>query len=249
MWIKNGNVIDGTGAQPYRADIAIKDGKIVKVSRKVNGDAKKVIDAANLVVTPGFIDSHAHTEYDVLYDPKQYEKIEQGITTSIGGQCGSCSTPLPKGTTRETADVIPDVGNEMDYFATPKMMFETTSKVPQGANSVLLMGHSKIRGAVVGVEDRKPTPDEMEQMKNILREEWGFDGLVMSDWLNEAPFWNELIAGGDLKMPSAPENEITDCIRHIKTGAMATATVKARVKNILKLIMKSRLWKKTVSLS
>ena len=170
LLIKNGKVIDGTGSPSYLSDVAIKDGKIVKISRNIKGDAKQIIDAAGLTVTPGFIDSHAHSEYDVLYDPNQFEKIEQGITTSVGGQCGSCSTPLPKGTTRETADIIPNVGNEMDYFASPAMMFETTSKVPQGANTILLMGHSKIRGAVVGVENRKPTDAELEQMKAILRE-------------------------------------------------------------------------------
>lgn len=168
--IKNGKIIDGTGSPAYLSDVAIKDGKIVKVGRNIKGEAKEIIDASGLCVTPGFIDSHAHSEYDILYYPSQPEKIEQGITTSIGGQCGACASPLPKGTTRETADIIPSVGNEMDYFATPKMMFDSVENVPQGANTALLMGHSTIRRAVVGHEDRKPTTEEMEQMKAVLRE-------------------------------------------------------------------------------
>lgn len=168
--IKNGKVIDGTGSPAYISDVAVKDGKIVKVSRNIKCDAKKIIDASGLVVTPGFIDSHAHSEWDILYYPSQPEKIEQGITTSIGGQCGACASPLPKGITRETADIIPGVGNEMDFFATPTMMFDSVKDVPQGANTALLMGHSSIRRAIIGVEDRKPTDAEMEQMKAILRE-------------------------------------------------------------------------------
>ena len=168
--IRNGKIIDGTGSPAYLSDVAIKDGKIVKVGRNIKGEAKEIIDASGLCVTPGFIDSHAHSEYDILYYPSQPEKIEQGITTSIGGQCGACASPLPKGTTRETADIIPSVGNEMDYFATPKMMFDSVENVPQGANTALLMGHSTIRRAVVGHEDRKPTTEEMEQMKAVLRE-------------------------------------------------------------------------------
>ena len=82
-----------------------------------------------------------------------------------------------------------------------------------------------------------------ELLQNILRNEWGFDGLVMTDWDNEGPFWNELLTGSDLKMPVAPEKEITDCIRHIVTGPMPCATVKKRVRKVLQLVMKSRLWK------
>ncbi len=84
-----------------------------------------------------------------------------------------------------------------------------------------------------------------ELLQNILRDEWGFDGLVMTDWNNEGPFWNELLTGSDLKMPVAPEKEITDCIRHIVIGPMPCATVKKRVRKVLQLVMKSRLWKMT----
>ncbi len=185
--IKNGKIIDGTGSPAYLSDVAVKDGKIVKVCRNIKGDAKEVIDARGLVVTPGFIDSHAHSEWDILYYPSQPEKIEQGITTSIGGQCGGSASPLPKGTTRETADIIPGVGNEMDYFATPTMMFESVKDVPQGANTALLMGHSSIRRAVIGVESRKPTPEEMEQMKAILREGMDNGAFGLSYGLIYAP--------------------------------------------------------------
>ena len=83
MVIKNGSIIDGTGSPAFHADIAINGGKIVKVARNIK-DGKQVIDAKGLTVTPGFIDSHSHADNAMLTFPEMIEKIEQGITTSIG---------------------------------------------------------------------------------------------------------------------------------------------------------------------
>ena len=93
--IKNGQIIDGTGAEPFFADIGIDNGKIVFIG-DCKQEAKKVIDAAGLVVTPGFIDSHSHVDNAVLEFPEQREKCEQGITTSVAGQCGSSYMPKIK---------------------------------------------------------------------------------------------------------------------------------------------------------
>lgn len=90
--IKNGRIIDGTGTSPYYSDLAIKNGKITSIAPKIAG-GKKVIDASGLTVTPGFIDSHSHSDADILMFPDQVEKAEQGITTSIGGQCGATKAP------------------------------------------------------------------------------------------------------------------------------------------------------------
>ena len=89
--IKGGRVIDGTGSPSFFADVAVKDGKIAAVGKNLEGG--KVIDAKNLVVTPGFIDSHSHADSAIMKAPEQIEKAEQGITTSIAGQCGSSPAP------------------------------------------------------------------------------------------------------------------------------------------------------------
>jgi len=97
--IKNGMILDGTASPYLRTDIAVKDGKIAKIAKDLDiTAAAKVIDASGLTVTPGFIDSHSHADGAVLSYPDMTEKAEQGITTSIGGQCGS--SPAPKGVSR-----------------------------------------------------------------------------------------------------------------------------------------------------
>ena len=83
LLIKNGTVIDGSGSEGFRADVAVKDGKIAAIGENL-GEAAQVIDATGLTVTPGFIDSHSHAESAVLTSPEQIEKVEQGITTNIG---------------------------------------------------------------------------------------------------------------------------------------------------------------------
>ncbi len=162
--IKNGLIIDGTASPPMRSEVALKDGKIVKIARKIAEDAKTVIDATGKVITPGFIDSHSHSDKQFFTCPLQTDKIEQGITTSIAGQCGGsvCSD---------------DAAQFLDNARGASL----------GANMALLIGHGSLRKAVVGEENREPTDKELERMKDIVREAMEHGALGVSFGLIYAP--------------------------------------------------------------
>ncbi len=155
LLIRNASVLDGTGSDAFVASIGIKDGKIVSIGDAV-GEAAQVIDATGLTVTPGFIDSHSHSDRAMRDYPDQREKIEQGITMSITGQCGSSVAPVRD---KETGKIT-----------TAKAFLEEISCVPQGSSAKMLVGHSSLRSVVMGSEKRAPTEAEMEQMKALLRE-------------------------------------------------------------------------------
>lgn len=151
--IKNGTVIDGSGKEGFCADVAIKDGKIAAVG-KVSGEAARVIDATGLTVTPGFIDSHSHADNAVLTFPLQAEKVEQGITTNIGGQCGSTRYPAV-----EDGGLV-----KMSQF------MERACAIPQGSNIATFVGHKAVRKSVMGMENRHATGAELEEMKALVRD-------------------------------------------------------------------------------
>lgn len=151
--IKNGRILDGTGAEAFIADIGIKDGKIACVDRELTGGGQ-VIDAAGYTVTPGWIDSHSHSDRMFLACPDQREKVEQGITFSITGQCGGSAAPsVAADGTVETVDAF----------------LTRCDAVPQGSGAALLVGANSLRKAVMGMENRAPTPEELEKMKEMLR--------------------------------------------------------------------------------
>lgn len=87
LLIKHGTVVDGTGAPRYRADIAVRDGKIAEIGT-LTGGAKKVIDAGGLIVTPGFIDPHTHCDAQICWDPLVTSSRWHGVTSVITGTCG-----------------------------------------------------------------------------------------------------------------------------------------------------------------
>ena len=160
LLIQNGLVFDGSGAEGFVADVAVQAGKIVAVGTNL-GEAKRVIDATGLAVTPGFIDSHSHSDATVLTFPGQIEKVEQGITTSIAGQCGTSPYPAKK------EDGLHTMGEFLDQV----------SGLSLGANIAVFVGHNALRKSVMGMENRAPTAEELEQMKALLRE--GMDAGAM----------------------------------------------------------------------
>ncbi len=184
--IKNGRIIDGTGSPSYVADVAVKAGKIVEIAKGLKG-GRQVIDAKGLVVTPGFIDSHSHSDNAVLTYPDQREKIEQGITTSIGGQCGESIAPVSRDVDPKQAGQIGDFGKYTDVCRTMGTFLDIAKNVPQGSNIAMFVGHGALRCAVMGMEDRAPSVDELEKMKWLLRDAMEHGALGISFGLVYSP--------------------------------------------------------------
>ena len=175
--IKNGKIIDGTGSPSFFSDIAIKDGKITRVGKNL-GDAKKIIDASGLTVTPGFIDSHSHSDNALIDFPDLIEKTEQGITTSIAGQCGG--SPAPANISPDDDKFIEGIGKMSEVRATMGSFLDTFKNIPLGSNTVCLVGHGTIRKSVMGMKQSKPTQQELEKMKDYLRDAMEHGALGIS---------------------------------------------------------------------
>ena len=169
--IQNGRIIDGSGMPSYLADIAISGGKIARIGKGlIGGEGTRIIDAEGLVVTPGFIDSHSHSDRAVLTYSDQIEKIEQGITTAIGGQCGGSPAPMSRDENPNSTEMIGTYGRRAEILRTMGSFLGVAKDVPQGSNIAILVGHGNLRKAVMGMENRAPTAEELEKMKELLRE-------------------------------------------------------------------------------
>ena len=153
MIIKGASVLDGSGKEAFLADIAIEGGKIRKIGEGLSG-AREVIDASGLTVSPGWIDSHSHSDRQFLSFPDMREKVEQGITFSIGGQCGDSEAPAVRGGETEKMS---------EYLA-------RAAKVPQGSSAATLVGFNTVRKAVMAMENRAPSEEELEAMRALVRD-------------------------------------------------------------------------------
>ncbi len=167
--IRGGMIMDGLGGEPYVADISIAGGKIVEIGDLAHQKADHIIDSGGLAVAPGFIDSHSHDEFNLPVNPLAPGKVLQGVTTQITGQCGWSPAPiLPahKQLLRENAAIL-DSGLRYDW----ESMGEFLEKMPPCAQNIAqLVGHVALRCAVMGMENRPPTPSEMERMKALMEE-------------------------------------------------------------------------------
>ena len=141
--VRNGKIIDGTGNSWYYGDIAIKDGRIMKIGRSLDIPAAKTIEAKGLIVAPGFIDVHTHLEGDEARDPNATSFIMDGVTTCITGNCGSSHT---------------DIAKYLHWVDSLKLSI----------NVATLVGHNDVRKAVMGRANRDASPEEMRQMEMIV---------------------------------------------------------------------------------
>jgi N-acyl-D-amino-acid deacylase len=168
--IKNGKIIDGSGNPWVSGDIAIRGERIIAIGHFApNVHAKRVIDAAGLVISPGFIDMLGQSEIALLVDNRSLSKLSQGITTEITGEGGSIA-PQNKLT---LASLQPDLEQQYHVrvdWTTLAGYFQRLEKEGTPLNIGTYVGAAQVREAVIGEEDRAPTPQELEQMKALVAE-------------------------------------------------------------------------------
>ena len=194
--IRGGLVIDGTGRAAFPADVLVDGDRIADViecdesgrAALRRGHADSEIDASGCLVTPGFIDSHAHSDAYLLIEPDAPSKLSQGITTEINGQCGGSVAPR-YGAARLSSDwaSMTYPGGDGTPGPTWRSMAEYRALLDQvrpAINTVQFVGHNTLRSSVIGYDPVRATPETLREMENLLARElddggWGLTtGLI-----------------------------------------------------------------------
>ncbi len=192
--IRNGLVVDGTGAAAVPADVLVEGDRIADVIDRSGsaalprGLASAEIDAAGCLVTPGFIDAHAHSDTYLLIEPDAPSKLSQGITTEVNGQCGGSAVPR-YGAARLSSDwaSMTYPGGDGTPGPTWRSMAEYRALLDQvrpAINTVQFVGHNTLRSSVVGYDAVRATPETLRAMEDLLARElddggWGLTtGLI-----------------------------------------------------------------------
>ncbi|HXM20071.1 MAG TPA: D-aminoacylase [Terriglobales bacterium] len=183
--ITNGHIIDGTGSPWYSGDIGIRDGKIAAIGNLVDAPRTRTIDAGGKVVAPGFIDMLGQSELTILVDPRLPSKIYQGITTEITGEGGSAA-PL------NDAIIQADRAGYDHYHITPdwrtfREYFARLEKQGMGINLASYVGATEVRRMVLGDNDKRPMPEQLDQMKALVRQAMRDGAVGVSTALQYAP--------------------------------------------------------------
>ncbi len=206
--VRNARVVDGSGAAWFRADVAVRDGKIVDMgSLPENLPATHVVDAGGKVLAPGFIDIHNHADFDLLRDPSGGISLRQGVTTIVVGQCGLTPAPV-------TTETVPQLNRYCGFIRTGDSetadwkwrsfadWMERLDALPLGLNVGTFVGQGTIRLAVMGFDDRAPDAGELDAMRDLVREAMDAGAFGMTTGLGYPPgFFSsdeeiEFVAGG-----------------------------------------------------
>lgn len=153
---KNARLIDGSGAPSQRGDLAVKEGRIVAVGGRIEDSAADVIDADGLCLAPGFIDIHTHSDASLLGAPEAESRILQGVTTELGGNCGT-SPAFRQGHTSGVEGSWPRLS---DFLAALEQKRIST-------NFGTLVGHGALRAAAMGFDQRPASEPEIAAMQNL----------------------------------------------------------------------------------
>ena len=167
--IKNGLIVDGSGDEPFFSDVAISGDRILAIGSFSEFDADSIIPAKGLVVAPGFIDAHAHSDFTLLADSRAEGKILQGVTTEINGNCGMSAAPLYGKAQERREEDLRELGISERWNTVGEYRM-IIGKRGVALNFALLAGHGNIRGSIIGYEDREPSREEHADMKRLLEE-------------------------------------------------------------------------------
>ena len=184
--IRNARVMDGSGEEPSSearlTDVALLQGRILKVQPDIRAYAASIVDAAGMVLAPGFIDSHTHDDTNVIRTPQMLPKLSQGVTTVIVGNCGISAAPAT------LRDCLPDPMNLLgpaSAFSYPDYASYTAAinRAQPAVNVAALVGHTTLRNNHMDCLDRAATSDEVAAMRYQLEDALTHGALGLSTGL------------------------------------------------------------------
>lgn len=171
--LKNGLLADGTGRGLYPADVAIRRNYILAIDAPNSLHAMEELDCKGLVIAPGFIDTHSHSDLRVLMEPELPMKVRQGITLEVFGQDGISVAPIRTSdqpqVARSLAGLDGDLGRAWDWQSVAEYL-SAIERARPAIDCAYLIPHGAVRLAVMGMEDRKAKPEEIAAMQELIRQ-------------------------------------------------------------------------------
>ncbi|MEV7126204.1 D-aminoacylase [Streptomyces sp. NPDC093260] len=199
--VRDADVVDGTGAPSYRADVAVRDGRIVSIVKEAASAgcrrprARRELDAEGLVLSPGFVDMHAHSDLELLRDPDHSAKAAQGVTLEVIGQDGLSYAPVDDRTLAEVRRAITGWnghGDDIDFSW--RSVGAYLDRLDHGfdgegiaVNAAYLIPQGTVRALAVGWDDRPATPQELDRMRRSVAEGMEQGAVGMSSGLTYTP--------------------------------------------------------------
>jgi N-acyl-D-amino-acid deacylase len=186
--IRGGRIVDGSGNNWYYGDVGIREDRIAAIGHLKGAEARRVIEAQGLVVSPGFVDIHTHSDLAEFTQPEAKPKIMQGVTTEVVGNCGFSLVPTSDSTWRSFYKQLHFImGDIPKRWRTLAEYYDDLARQGTSVNVASYIGHGALRAAVMGFENRPPSPDEMAQMKKLLAQGLEEGAMGMSTGLIFTP--------------------------------------------------------------
>ena len=171
LLIRGGTVVDGTGAPLQAADVALEGDRIAAVGPGLRGEAARVIDAAGLLVAPGFIDAHSHSDLFYLECPAAESKIRQGCTTEVVGMCSFSPAPVHPERRELVRTWAGGIGARVEArWESFAQYLDVLRAARPSINVAHFVGHGALRLATIGAEARPAGPDDLRAMERLLQE-------------------------------------------------------------------------------
>ena len=185
LLIINGRILDGSGSPWFAGSVGIRNGKIAEIGRLPGASGKQVIDAKGLIVSPGFIDLHSHSDFTLLVDGKAESKIRQGVTTEILGESSSAAPVLGPAVADFDRSLKP-AGIQRDW-TTLGQYFSRAERQGVAVNIASYVGSGQVRYCVMGNVNRAPTPEELTKMRGLTEQAMDDGAIGLSSGLVYPP--------------------------------------------------------------